>query len=90
MSILPILRTTTHLIHRIIRRTWRSTFYLSAGIAVFYLVLGGVSIEEDSPSTEIDQRLDWLGALLVTSGLVLVVFALSDGGIVGWNTPCSS
>lgn len=34
--------------------------------------------------------MDWLGAFLVTVGLVLVVFALSDGTIApdGWKTGC--
>lgn len=46
------------------------------------------SIDPDEPSTETDRRIDWLGALLVTAGLVLIVFVLSDGEIVGWKTPC--
>ena len=73
-----------------IRPTWRSTFYFSAALAVFYLVLGWISIEDDSPPPGTDQRIDWLGAFLVTAGLFLIVFVLSDGGVVGWGTPCSS
>ena len=36
------------------------------------------------------RRVDWLGAFLVTAGLVLIVFVLSDGSIApnGWKTPC--
>ena len=74
----------------VIRPTWRSTFYFSAALAVFYLVLGWISIEDDSPPPGTDQRIDWLGAFLVTAGLFLIVFVLSDGGVVGWGTPCSS
>jgi len=44
----------------------------------------------DLPSTETDRRIDWLGSLIVTTGLVLVVFVLSDGEIVGWSTSCNS
>lgn len=35
--------------------------------------------------------MDWLGAFLITAGLVLVVFTLSDGTIApdGWKTPCT-
>jgi hypothetical protein len=47
-----------------------------------------LSIDADLPSTETDKRTDWLGAVLVTAGLVLVVFVLSDGEIVGWSTLC--
>ena len=49
-----------------------------------------LSIDPDIPSTETDRRCDWLGALLVTVGCVLIVFVLSDGEIVGWSTSCNS
>jgi hypothetical protein len=71
-------------------QTWRATFYLATGLAATCLILGLMSIDYDLPSTETDRRIDWLGALLVTVGLVLVVFVLSDGEIVGWSTSCNS
>ena len=71
------------------RQHWRSTFYLSTGLTAACLILGLFSIDPDEPSTETDQRVDWLGALLITTGLVLIVFVLSDGEIVGWKTPCT-
>ncbi|KAF7976799.1 hypothetical protein HWV62_5654 [Athelia sp. TMB] len=67
-------------------QTWRSVFYLAAGLSFFVLILGVFSIEADLPSTEVDKRVDWIGAGLVTTGLVLIVFVLSDGEIVGWKT----
>ena len=42
------------------------------------MVLGYFVIEKDEPSTEEDKRVDWIGAALVTAGLVLIVFVLSD------------
>ena len=54
------------------------------------MVLGMFSIDADLPSTEKDTRVDWLGAVLVTAGLVLIVFVLSEGEIAGWKTPCAS
>jgi hypothetical protein len=38
------------------------------------------------------RRVDWLGALLITVGLVFIVFVLSDGEIApqGWRTGCTS
>lgn len=40
---------------------------------------------------EADKRVDWIGALLVTIGLVLIVFVLGQGGIAPrrWATPCT-
>ncbi|KAF7987040.1 hypothetical protein HWV62_163 [Athelia sp. TMB] len=68
-------------------QTWRSVFWLAAGLSAATTVLGMFSIDADLPSTEKDTRVDWLGALLVTAGLVLIVFVLSEGEIAGWKTP---
>ena len=71
------------------RQTWRANFYFAAGLGALSLVLGMLSIDSDIPSTETDRRCDWLGAFLVTSGFVLIVFVLSDGEIIGWSTWCN-
>ncbi|KAF8066838.1 putative efflux transporter [Lyophyllum atratum] len=70
-------------------QTWRSPFYLQAGLTVLCLAGGIISFDPDLPSTELDKRVDWLGALLVTTGLVLIVFVLGQGEIApnGWKTP---
>ncbi|KAI0047866.1 MFS general substrate transporter [Auriscalpium vulgare] len=53
------------------------------------ILLGLFVIDADEPSTEDDQRVDWLGAFLVSSGLVLLVFVLSDSPTApkGWRAP---
>ncbi len=65
-------------------------FYFVAGLSALCIVGALAFVEPDHPSTEQDKRVDWLGALLVTSGLVLVVFVLSDGEVAPrqWRTPC--
>ncbi|KAF5381607.1 hypothetical protein D9615_005507 [Tricholomella constricta] len=70
-------------------KTWRSPFYLQTGLTLLCLIGGMISFDPDCPSTEVDKRIDWLGALLVTAGLVLVVFVLGQGEIApdGWKTP---
>ncbi|KAE9386545.1 hypothetical protein BT96DRAFT_1005987 [Gymnopus androsaceus JB14] len=47
------------------------------------------SFERDQPSKEVDHRVDWIGASLVTSGLVLIVFVLGQGEVAPeqWATP---
>ncbi|TFY77725.1 hypothetical protein EWM64_g6287 [Hericium alpestre] len=69
--------------------TWRSNFYLAAGLCGLGTIAGLISIDADEPSTEDDKRIDWLGALLITAGLVLVIFVLSDGELAPqkWRTP---
>lgn len=53
---------------------------------------GVVSIDKDVPSGEVDKRVDWIGAFLVTAGLVLIVFVLGEGEFAPqqWRTPCTS
>jgi MFS family permease len=79
---------------------WRSNFFF---IAALWLASagGGILVIEADPhlqgilsenETSEDRRVDWLGAFLVTSGLVLVVFVLSQSQSArdGWRTPCES
>jgi hypothetical protein len=82
------------------RPTWRSTFYFNAALGLVCLFGAITSIEADPPlrqskstssaSEEAERRVDWLGAFLVTSSLVLIVFVLSAGETApqGWKTPC--
>lgn len=30
---------------------------------------------------------DWIGGTLITVGLIILLFALSEGNVVGWKTP---
>ncbi|OSX59715.1 hypothetical protein POSPLADRAFT_1149470 [Postia placenta MAD-698-R-SB12] len=76
------------LLTQLTEQTWRSTFYFLAVMSALCFVGGLVCFDKDLPSSEEDRRVDWLGAFLVTAGLVLVVFALSDGSVApnGWKT----
>jgi EmrB/QacA subfamily drug resistance transporter len=59
--------------------SWRWVFFFNVPLAVATVVLahGGV---EDTRDQETVQRMDWLGATLVTAGLGAIVFALLDSG----------
>lgn len=72
------------------RTSWRSVFYLSAGIAVLIAVGGILTVDADKPSEEKDKRVDWIGSALITGGLVLIIFVLNEASIAprGWRTPC--
>lgn len=70
------------------KSSWRATFFFATGLNAASLLSGYFSIDPDLPSTEVDKRIDWIGALLITASLVLIVFVLSDGEIVGWKTSC--
>ncbi|TFK47881.1 MFS general substrate transporter [Heliocybe sulcata] len=69
-------------------QAWRSTFYFSSCLSFVAAVGAILSFDADAPSHEEDKRVDWLGAALITTGLTLIVFVLSDGEIApnGWST----
>ncbi|KAH9072349.1 efflux transporter [Lactarius deliciosus] len=74
---------------QVTKATWRTPVFLLSGIALASMVLGFFVFEEDEPSTEEDTRVDWIGAVLITAGLVLIVFVLSDSPTArkGWKSP---
>ena len=66
---------------QVTKATWRSSFFLFAGLSFAAFVGGYISIDNDVPYQDIDRRVDWVGGFLITAGLVFICFALSDGPI---------
>lgn len=75
---------------------WQIVAYMFAGGAFLFFVTAVLSLPADevaphsNPSKlKVLLRFDWLGALLSTSGLVLLTFALANAGSssAGWRTP---
>lgn len=68
---------------------WRGTFFLAAGLSALTLCGGALTMPPDKVDLEADRRVDWIGAALVTAGLVLIVFVLGQGEIAPqrWKTP---
>lgn len=69
---------------------WRSPLFFTAGLAGLTFVTGWLSIDEDTHHLDpaLDRRVDWIGAFLVTSGLVFLTYSLGDGETAphGWRT----
>jgi len=79
------------LLTQLTRPTWRSIFYLTAGLCVLVFIIGLLSIEKDHVDRHTsDRRVDWLGAFLVTAGLAMLLFVLGDGSaaVNAWKTSC--
>jgi MFS family permease len=76
---------------------WKDVFYILAGLNLVPLVLGGLTVPWDGKSVSGRKTvklsdIDWLGAGLVTTGMCIFVFSLTQSGVVeqGWRTPCES
>lgn len=69
--------------------TWSWYFWIGAIFVAVVVVLGVTTIPRALAQGSPDVAMDWLGAATIVSGLVLVVFALTDGGHApnGWATP---
>lgn len=79
--------------------SWKWIFWISAvfcgiiTLAGYFLIPYDEKVEEvanpiapSSPFLDIFLNVDWLGASLVSGGLLLLLFALTQGNVVGWST----
>ncbi|ODN84846.1 hypothetical protein L202_00704 [Cryptococcus amylolentus CBS 6039] len=72
-------------------RGWQYVFFVDAGLALPSLI-GGVFLIPAEParrSSVANRKVDWVGAFLVTAGLSLFSFALTQSGVAvkGWSDP---
>ncbi|KAG6149577.1 hypothetical protein E4U37_006745 [Claviceps purpurea] len=68
---------------------WRWYFWVGAVIGVVIVISGFISIPRNLGDVNPEAKMDWLGVITIVPGLVLVVFAFTDGGHApnGWRTP---
>jgi hypothetical protein len=75
-------------------RNWSYLFYVLAGLGAIPLVLGYFAMPWDRRALTGSKvpKIDWIGGFLVTSGLSLFMFSLTQSGVVekGWSEPCES
>lgn len=57
------------------------------GLGTLVFIAGVFAIDRDTKTQIADKRVDWIGALLVTTGLTLITFSLSDAASAGWSSP---
>ncbi|WWC90107.1 uncharacterized protein L201_005040 [Kwoniella dendrophila CBS 6074] len=71
-----------------VKNTWRGALFLLAGLAFLICACAFFTIPSDMPHSD-DRRVDWIGAALVTVGLILLQFTISAGETApqGWKTP---
>ncbi len=65
---------------------WRWIFFINVPIGVLLVMLAFLLLKDDRPS-ETGRHYDAAGAATVTSGLLLLVYAVNRGAEHGWTTP---
>ncbi|KKP03009.1 hypothetical protein THAR02_04888 [Trichoderma harzianum] len=71
---------------------WKWVFGALAIMGAVVSICGIIFIPATPPPASNTNRkglasIDWIGATLVTVGLLALTFALTEGNVVGWNTP---
>jgi MFS family permease len=69
--------------------SWRWIFWILSIMAFLVTAAGYFIIPKPPPrsETELRKSVDWIGAFLVTVGVLVLLFALAEGNVVGWSKP---
>jgi EmrB/QacA subfamily drug resistance transporter len=63
--------------------SWRWIFFINVPIGILAFVLGQIVLDRDEPQPT--HRLDWLGMLLLSPGLALLIFGLAESSTYGFG-----
>ncbi|KAF2874380.1 major facilitator superfamily domain-containing protein [Massariosphaeria phaeospora] len=68
---------------------WRWVFWVFSILAALCSIAGYIFIPlpPPQPTPSVPNTIDWLGGTLITLGLIVLLFALSEGNVAGWRTP---
>ncbi|KAG9749432.1 drug resistance protein, partial [Aureobasidium melanogenum] len=67
--------------------SWRWIFWILSIMAFLVTVAGYFIVPKAPPrqDSELKKSVDWIGAFLVTVGVLVLLFALAEGNVVGWG-----
>ncbi|KAI5210666.1 drug resistance protein [Aureobasidium subglaciale] len=72
-------------------KDWRWVFWILSVMALTVTIAGYLIIPSapprPQPRTELKKSIDWAGAILITVGILILLFALAQGNVVGWRKP---
>jgi len=74
------------------RHLWSYLFLMLAGMALLPAIIGATVVPGDWLVHGPKPSIDWIGAGMITIGISLFAFSLTQSGVVvyGWKTPCTS
>lgn len=70
--------------------TWKWVFWILAIMATMVTISGIFIIPpppKQSQHLSVKSTVDWIGGAIITIGLLILLFALTEGNVVGWSTP---
>ena len=67
--------------------SWRAVFLVNVPVGLAAAALAPAILGHATRTTSNTHRLDLRGALLITSAVALIVFAVSQGVVLGWTSP---
>lgn len=72
--------------------SWKWVFWIPAVPSVLVTIFAAVVIPTSLPSGHESEGsskhfVDWTGAIMVSSSLLLLLVALAEGNVIGWKTP---
>src|SRR5579875_2561085 len=64
--------------------SWRWIFFINLPIGIIAFVLGAIVLDPDEPQPT--HRMDWLGMLLLSPGLALLIYGLAESSTYGFGS----
>ena len=64
---------------------WRWVFFINVPVGVLLIAMAALFLAADAPGSRRSERFDVAGAVTVTGGLLLLVYALNRGADFGWG-----
>jgi Major Facilitator Superfamily len=65
---------------------WRWVFFINLPVGVLLIAMAALFLPVDAPDRRRSERFDIAGAVTVTGGLLLLVYALNRGAEFGWGS----
>ncbi|THZ67638.1 drug resistance protein [Aureobasidium pullulans] len=69
--------------------SWRWIFWILSIMAFIVTAAGYFIVPKlpPQPASDVKSSIDWIGAFLVTVGVLVLLFAMAEGNVVGWSRP---